>query len=323
MTAYFPETRDDRIFHARYFERNAEMRVALSQLEFMLWKRGKFIIPTRKKDIQSEFLKEEIGDFYERGIMNLPQLQFAITTHCTLRCANCNALIPYFGKNAPHYTLSANDFSADLHKLETCVNKIRRFQLLGGEPLLHPHLGKLVRIAAASPMINIVEIVSNGTVLPGSDLLEALTPYRDKLYFHISNYSANPQLRERLVHAELFARLKEYGFKYLMSEQVSWNAEYPFSPTGIESAKARQNFAACWLKRTLEVKNHKIAICPKASSGYELGQVAAVPEGEVVDLSDKAELMPRLVAFFQKPCFEVCLFCKRSGETVIPAEQLA
>ncbi|WP_165078572.1 MULTISPECIES: radical SAM protein [unclassified Desulfovibrio] len=309
-------------FFSRYFERNAEMRLGLHQLEFMLWKRGHFIPPPKKKLMEKTFLQEEIENFYIRRQINLPQLQFAVTTRCTLRCKNCNAYSPRFGHGTPHVELAPEDFARDLRALEGAVNSVRRFMLLGGEPLAYGRFAEILALAAASPLFRVVEVVTNGTLPPSEAVLRVAAAHRDKIYFHVSNYAVNPALLPRLRHEELFACLKERAIPHQMARDVAWSAEPPMSPTAADPEPTRKNFGLCWMKRTLEAKNGRIAVCPKASSAYELGMVPAAAPGEVVDLRGPSDVWEQFAEFYSRPYFEVCRHCVRPEGDVMPAEQL-
>lgn len=200
-------------FFSRYFEKNAEQRYAMQLLEFMLWRRGRFIPPMHKARVQQSFIQQEVED-YKKGIINIPQLQFLVTTRCSLRCINCNAYIPYFGTHGKnHKDLSPQEFKQDLDKLSEAVTHIRRFILIGGEPLLHKELSSLIEIAAQSSMISLIEIITNGTIVPSSVILDTIERYKEKIYFHISNYQDNPALTSRLKHEKIFGALKERDIK--------------------------------------------------------------------------------------------------------------
>jgi hypothetical protein len=310
------------VFMSRYFERNAERRFAAQVLEFMLWRRGGFIPPHLKEKTQQRFLREEIENFYENGLVNLPQIQFAVTTRCTLHCRNCNAYIPHFGRAVPHIDLAPEDFARDLAALAGVVASVRRFMLLGGEPLLHPEFPEILAVAASVGGIGVVEIVTNGTVVPSPDVLRIAEEYKAKVYFHISNYSINPAVRPRLKHEAVFGALKKHGIKYQISPNPSWLREVPLAGRNGDDSQVKTMFSFCWLKRTLEVKNGRIAVCPKASSGYELGMVDGSSTGEVVDLRGNGDIRQKLIDFYHREFFEACRGCVRIDEEVMPAEQL-
>ncbi len=51
-------------FYKRYFEQNAASRLTSAMNNFLLFKKGKFILPTKKDEHLKLFLKEEIENFY-------------------------------------------------------------------------------------------------------------------------------------------------------------------------------------------------------------------------------------------------------------------
>lgn len=309
-------------FLSRYFERNAEQRYLMQLLEFMLWRRGKMLLPAHRERILQEFLQEEFENFFGKDIFMLPQLQVLVTTRCSLRCKNCNAYIPYFGNagRCSHRELSPEDFQRDMERLASAVTGIRRFILIGGEPLMHPKLARLIDIAVASPLVSVVEIITNGTLVPHQDVLDVVERHRERVYFHISNYAANGALAPRLKHEALFAAFRERGIKYQMAEAPVWHKEVPFTGR-LDDAAARAMFASCWIKRCVQIFDGRMAVCPKASSGYELGMIENAP-GETVDLRSEGDLRQQLVAFYQRDFFDACRACARIDEDVLVAEQV-
>lgn len=280
MSSSLPFTRENipPQFLSRYFEKNAEQRYLMQVLEFMLWRRGRMILPPHRAHVRQEFLQEEMEDFFAKGIFRIPQLQFLLTTRCSLRCKNCNAYMPYFGgsRGHAHYDISPEDFRRDLERLAGAVTGIRRFILIGGEPLLHPLLAELVEIAVSSPLVSVVEIITNGTLVPRPELLEVLVKHRSRVYFHISNYMANSALAPRLKHEALLATLKAHGIPHQMASAPVWQEERPLAGR-LDDAAVGAMFDSCWIKRCVQTLDGQIAICPKASSGYELGMVEKSP----------------------------------------------
>lgn len=306
---------------SRYFERNSEQKYFMNILNFMLWKKGKFILPNKKYDIIEQYKNEEIENFFSKGIINIPQLQFLVTTRCTLRCKNCNAYIPNFGKNGiKHIEISPEYFQKDMDALAQAVTHIRRFILIGGEPLLHPKLSHLIRTALSYNMISTIEIITNGTLVPRDDVLDVCENNNERVYFHISNYSANISLEKHLRHEKIFSALKCRNIKYQMSDVQIWKKEIPFQ--GCNDIESTQKlFGACWLKRCVQILDGKIAVCPKASAGYALAMIDGSQPGEQIDVRSCADLRQELISFYAREYFEACRSCARIDENVPVAEQ--
>lgn len=309
-------------FMRRYFYENAERRTAKELYDFLFWRRGKFLRPNEKEKIIETYLEQELEDFFVNNKINIPRLQFFITSHCTLRCRECNALIPEIHKSstpAKNYFLTEEDFKRDLDALSTAVSSIRHFILLGGEPLLHKNIHKLVNIALASDIISTIEIVTNGTVLPKGEILEGLAKYKDHVFFRISDYSPNPDLSTTLKHADLERLFKEHGFKY-QKTFLPWFEVLPGAPSQNDD-QSREVFKKCYMGRCVQVFDGKLAICPKASSMDVLGR-ALPAEHEIIHLRTEPNLRQALLKFYEKDFFEACRTCGGYGEEVVPGAQV-
>jgi organic radical activating enzyme len=313
----------DNSFFKRYFMQNAENRFAVSQLEFMLWRRGRFIKPQEKAGELDRFTVEEIENFYQKNEINIPQLQFVVTTRCSLKCRDCNALIPEFGrKGNNHIDLTIDGFKRECDVLAGAVKNIRRFMLLGGEPLLNKCLPDIVEICAGYNNINVIEIITNGTILPSPRLLEIIKNHREKVYFHISNYSKNEDLKNVLKYDALLQILKENGIKHQMSMNLVWNREESLRLKTYTDSELKAMFEDCWLKRCVQVLNGRLSLCPRLSSGRALNSVND-DCNEHIDLTglDAETLRKKLINFYKKDVFESCRWCVRIDEQIDPAIQ--
>jgi organic radical activating enzyme len=310
-------------FFRRYFMHNAENRFALAMLEFMLWHRGKFLHPKdREKHIQ-DYLNEEVENYYEKKEFNMPQIQFVVTTRCTLKCRDCNFFVPYFNKEKPSLDLTFEDFKKEFSNLTGIINTVRRFMLLGGEPLLNHELPEMVAEICRSNKVAVLEIVTNGTINPSDELLDVLKEYRDKVYFHISNYSVNEPIKPLLHHESLLKLLKDNNVKYQMSTDMHWYREEPIKEQSYSTEQLKAMFADCWAKRVFQVHNGKMAVCPRTSGAYEIGIVPLI-EGQYIDLRSFAgeNLQKQFIDFYHRDYLDGCRYCIRSEEEVPPALQL-
>jgi organic radical activating enzyme len=313
----------DKIFLLRYFRHNAENRFASAMLEFMLWRRGTLLHPKDRDKFISDFMIEEIEAFYQKNEFTLPQIQFAVTTRCTLKCKDCNFFLPYFNKQKTSKDLSFVDFKKQLENLTQIIHTVYRFQFLGGEPLLCHEFPLLLAHAAKNAKISKVEIVTNGTMLPSMELLTVVKEFNHKIYFHISNYSVNESVKPFLKHEKLLPLLKENNIKYQMSTDMHWYREVPMQYHGYDQERLRAVFADCWAKRVIQVHNGRIAICPRTSGGYEMGEVPILDE-ECIDLQNSSDenLKDQFIKFYHRDHFNACQYCMRSEEEVLPASQI-
>ncbi|MCL2182026.1 MAG: radical SAM protein [Chitinispirillia bacterium] len=140
--------------------------------DFILWRN---LIPVLKWVKKSELF--------------IPEVHTAITTKCTLNCTNCNMLIP------KHKQAGTDDFwelsclKKDADLFFSIVDRCDNFQILGGEPLLYPHLGQYLKhvVKYRERIGKQLLIVSNGTIKPDLQILNICREY--DISFIISNYS--------------------------------------------------------------------------------------------------------------------------------------
>lgn len=94
-------------------------------------------------------------DFKQKGKICLPQVEFAITTTCNLKCKNCGNYIPYLPRDKQR-TISFSDFQIYISNLLANADKLNALLLLGGEPLLHKELPQMLDFALQNPKIESV-----------------------------------------------------------------------------------------------------------------------------------------------------------------------
>src|SRR5262245_22831347 len=79
------------------------------------------------------------------SIIEFPYMELLVTNSCNLHCDGCANYSNYNLKE----TVDADDY-AEIIRLWSAKVRPRIFRLLGGEPLAHPKLSKLILAAAAA-----------------------------------------------------------------------------------------------------------------------------------------------------------------------------
>lgn len=304
-------------FFNRYFELNAINRLGNELFRFMNFKEGKFINPMKKQQYIEEYVKEEIDNFFNKNELNIPQIEFCLTTQCSLKCKDCCALMPAFNQKG-HIKMSVEEFKNTLEQLLENVNSIRKLIILGGEPLLRSELPELLEYAAEKDKVIHIAIVSNGTMLPSEKLIKVLKKY-NKINFYMSNYNGNPDIEPILKYEQIKALLKQNGLKYQMMESWEWFKELGFASDKLCESARRRNYETCHRTKCLQTLDRKIDICSKAFSGRNLGLINTK---DFIDLDKTANLRQDLIDFYQKDMVDACEYCLISTEKVAPALQI-
>ena len=304
-------------FFDRYFEQNAVNRYMVDSLKFMWFKIGKFVNPTKKNEIIKIYIQEEIKDFYENNIIKIPQLEFNITTKCSLKCKDCCALIPDFNQQG-HIDLSFQDFKNQLDKI-TEIASIRHLIILGGEPLLNKDLPEIINYAAKNSSIDLIRITTNGTIVPSKELLDVINQNPNRIYFYLSNYSNNSNLDKLLKYEEIKKVLHDNHIRFQMVDSWNWLEEKGMAETPFSEEITKIKMDKCYRTKCNQILNGKFGICSKALGANEL-RISNCKD--IIDITKSINLREDLIKFFKQEIIDSCRYCIISDNTVQPALQL-
>jgi hypothetical protein len=127
---------------------------------------------------------------YSTAPLDLFILNITLTLRCTLKCKLCAADVTRYDV-APHFS---KEFVFNIiDKCFELVDHVERFQLSGGEPLLHKDFNSILQKALFySERFGNIGIFTNGTILPGQDLISQILDFgrNNKFKFYISHYGS-------------------------------------------------------------------------------------------------------------------------------------
>ena len=311
-------------FQENYFYKNAFEKYTKSIQEFMFWRRGSFLPPHKKQSYLKQFMEEEQVKYYQDGVFSLPSVQFVITTRCTLRCRDCSVMIPRFGHgNHKHIETTFEQFKQDFDCLVNAVDAIGTVLLLGGEPLLHKELPKMLAYVAENSKVGLVDIVTNCTILPSPELLNIAHEYRHKVFFGLSNYSSNQDLSPVLKRAEIIDLLKKNDIKHTLDTGEGQWFQFSLKKCEYTLEEIKTLFANCHWHHCLYVLDGLLAVCPRSLIGNMLGAFH-LNEDEVLLLRESSTeaIRKKLIQFYEMDHLDACRYCHRHEGLVAPAIQL-
>lgn len=110
-------------------------------------------------------------------------LEHHIVDHCNLNCAGCSHFSPLAHEWYELEDDFYHDFSALANKIE-----VQTIRLMGGEPLLHPHVGWFCETARSLFPHADIQLVTNGILLPlrKAELKDTLN--NNQIRVCVSNY---------------------------------------------------------------------------------------------------------------------------------------
>jgi hypothetical protein len=97
---------------------------------------------------------------FKNGKVYTENIEYSVSYHCNLHCANCSHLSPHSTKKFP----SHESFCNDLNRLSKVLHA-KHIRLLGGEPLLNPEISKFIKSAKDSGIADIICVSTNGLLL--------------------------------------------------------------------------------------------------------------------------------------------------------------
>lgn len=245
------------------------------------------LIPSHRYD----FLRMcAMRDFKLKGKIYLPQVEFAITTTCNLKCKNCTNYIPYLPRDKQR-TISFSDFQTYLSNLLANADKLNALLLLGGEPLLHKELPQMLDFALQNPKIESVYITTNGTIYFSDALRTVFERHKGnpKLWIWVSNYTANPRLAKRLKSYDLVDYLKANNMNYIFIDDNVWGKSQP--PTYKEFKRTDEENSAYFLACNtpcVSVYGSELSICPRASHFAANGTISQRAQNDTQSVENVA-----------------------------------
>ena len=233
------------------------------------------------------------------------QFEVHLADHCNLNCASCSHFSPI---SHEHY-LNCETFEQDCKRLyELTHGKIERMHLVGGEPLLHPELIKILTIAGKYFNDGVVEIITNGILLlkQPKEFWEACK--ENKITIMITNYPI------KLDDEKIKELAKNYkiDLEYLGGEEKTFHL-IPLDINGKQDPE--ESFRKCGAKNLcIQLKDGKLFTCHTAAhikifSDYFKKELYT-SENDYIDIY-KARNLKEILKFLSK-AIPFCRYCNIS-----------
>lgn len=256
------------------------------------------------------FNKEKFKHIITKNI-EIPQVEFVLTTKCTLRCQDCVNYIPLVNN---HIEMNLDDFKTYVNNLLNATSKIHNLILIGGEPLLVKNLNEFLEFVATKRKIKNIYIVSNGTLVPSDMLISAMEKHRKKFTYWLSDYSGNEKLQPILKKEQIFNVLNKHKIKYVFNESLQWNACSPPK----DNKRSKEDIIAYYkrcLHPCLSVISGKLTQCPRTSTYLTLGMLPS----NILSLDLRKNIKKKdLYEFYNNDYYPSCNYCNFHEDFLLP-----
>jgi hypothetical protein len=234
-------------------------------------------------------------------------------------------MIPHFGRDGQkkYIETSLSQFKQELDILLKAVDSIGTVLLVGGEPFLHSELPEIVAYAAGKEKVGLVDVVTNCTIIPSRELIDAARAYGEKVFFGLSNYSSNPALTSMLKRSEIIYILKENGIKHTLDTGDAQWFRYDLQECAYSEEQMQKVFTACQWHHCLYILDGILTICPRSLVGEKL-KAFKLYDNEKILLAQQnyRQCRSALLSFYEKSGISACRYCLKYPTPIMPAIQL-
>lgn len=258
---------------------------------------------------------------YDSLYVNLAQI--CITERCTLKCKKC-------AHACNNVSINANDMSFDDIKRSADVffakyDFVKEFVLIGGEPLLHKDLNKIIEYIGKRYRGNMImfSITTNGTIVPKDETLKLCKKY--DVTIRLSDYSETlPNLKQH--YNKFYDKVRDNKLiVWKTDNKASW-FDYGFTEfdRGSEPEKLIAAFDSC-NTQCREIRKEKYYYCVMARSVAENMKID-IGKDDYIDLNeveDRETLLEFQMGYSKKGYLDMCRYCRgnESVKYLIPAAE--
>lgn len=247
----------------------------------------------------------------------IPNLTFMITSHCSLKCKYCVAYMNSY-PNEKRRHIPYEQIERDIDCIFDSVDSVGSVTIQGGEPFLHPDIGKIVEKMLSKSNLGIVSVATNGIFKIDESMLDKFRDHRLNVAFS-GYYDALPQ--EKLdIYYQNIELMKKKNVPHTVGVKVP---EWIIPPTlwdkNYSEEVMKHKKTNCKLpERCMQVMDGKLYPCLFSVSLHGIG-VADYP-GDYVNLQQE-NLTDRISEYMNRPYYDSCGHCGGGGTTGMAGEQ--
>ena len=181
---------------------------------------------------------------------SLDYIEYNVVGHCNLNCKGCS----HFSNIQKKEFADLATFEKDISMLKKLFSEIRRINLLGGEPLLHPELASFIQTTRTYYPDAELYITTNGLLIPQINAELIQTMKKCKVSFHITIYQPILQVKEKILKF-----LQDHQIAYTLIESKE-KFRKKMKLEGNQNPK--HSYRNCRAKQCFCFHNGLIANCP-------------------------------------------------------------
>lgn len=251
------------------------------------------------------------------NVNNLFILNLTVTLRCTLKCKLCVADVVKY-ETSPHFEL---DFLTNIiDKAFDVVDYAERFQLSGGEPLMHKDIHEVVKKAVQyKNKFGMLGIFSNGTIVPSDELIRVINENQKDVHFkfylsHYGNYSNRiNEIEKILIENGIDYEIKTYhGSNQHFDGWIDYGEYERFNYDEVHVSSLFENCGVHQMGGIWSLRFGELHRCTRSASGISLGKIPR-DTSDYLDLLDDLSIEEqrlKLQLLIEKKYIQACFHCK-------------
>lgn len=245
----------------------------------------------------------KLTPYLERS--ELETVELHVAEHCNLNCKFCSM---FCGLVKNPVFLDYDETKRGLLELKKYIQHVKKFRLVGGEPLLNPKLEKFIDLVREIYPYTDIRLISNGILVKDMDETLIQSIVRNHVTFIVTGYQ--PLMEQ---HEEIHKFLKSKGIQHSIEPPViEFQKIYDYRGLG----NPEYNFQTCsWKRNCATLYGGKLAPCfPPFVIHYLVEEFSLdIPESGIMNLYE-SEMSAKKIHLFFDTCFDLCRYC--SGQKI-------
>lgn len=252
----------------------------------------------------------------------LSVLELIITSRCTLNCRDCIQLTPQYSKTV---FCTLDEIKQQVDMIFQTVDFCNEFHIVGGEPLLHADLDKIITYVYTNykDKFSYLCVVTNGTILPSEQLLNTLK--KSDTHVEISDYSVSFDADKKQKMQIIIDMLSEANVPFVIRKWATWvDFNGDGKPHSDEEIIQTMENCLCAL-RVFYMAGGRLYTCTRYGAAEHFGLIPRQEGNSLKLLGDnppsKKEILEWCMGICETgylPCCKLCTGDKLIFERVIP-----
>ena len=230
----------------------------------------------------------------------LDTMEIHVAEHCNLNCKNCSMFCGLVETcDFPCY----QEFEEGIKQLKNFFPHIKKFRIIGGEPLLNPELDKYICLIRNVYPYTDIRLISNGILVTKMSDQLIQTIIDNDVTFIVTQYIS---LKHSIDEINRF--LSKTGIRYIVTEAV---LEFQKIYNALGDSDIDENFYRChWKGSCATMYGTKIATCyvPFVIHYFSDKFNLAIEETGKIDLMEEGLTAQEIIKRMHTP-FDMCRYC--------------